>query len=66
MEDHYFVLAAIGFATLVMAWLPSISKKIKISFPIILLFIGFGLFYIGTPLQWPDPLWNDQGFNVFF
>jgi sodium/hydrogen antiporter len=65
MEDHYFVLAAIGFATLVMAWLPSISKKIKISFPIILLFMGFLLFYMGTPLQWPDPLWNDQGLMYF-
>lgn len=65
MEEHYLILAAIGFATLVMAWLPSISKKIKISFPILLLFIGFGLFYIGTPLQWPDPLWGDEEIMYF-
>lgn len=65
MEEHYLILAALGFATLVMAWLPSISKKIKISFPIILLFIGFLLYYIGAPLQWPDPLWNDLGLMYF-
>lgn len=65
MEDHYLILAALGFATLVMAWLPSISKKIKISFPILLLLIGFLLFYIGTPLDWPDPLWTDRGLMFF-
>lgn len=65
MEEHYLILAALGFATLVMAWLPSISKKIKISFPIILLLIGFLLFFIGTPLDWPDPLWADTGLLYF-
>ncbi len=65
MEEHYLILAALGFSTLIMAWLPSISKKIKVSFPIILLLIGFLLFYIGTPLSWPDPLWSDQGLMYF-
>lgn len=65
MEEHYLILASLGFATLVMAWLPSISKKIMVSFPIILLVIGFILFYIGTPIAWPDPLWNDQGLMYF-
>lgn len=65
MEEHYLILAALGFATLIMAWLPSISKKIKVSFPIILLLIGFLLFYINTPLNWPDPLWSDQGLMYF-
>ncbi|HSJ11416.1 MAG TPA: cation:proton antiporter [Gillisia sp.] len=65
MKEHYLILAALGFATLVMAWLPSISKKIKVSFPIILLFIGFLLYYLGTPLSWPDPLWNDTGLMYF-
>ena len=59
MKEHYLILAALGFATLIMAWLPSVSKKIKISFPILLLFIGFLLFWADIPLQWPDPLWND-------
>ncbi len=65
MEEHYLIMAALGFATLVMAWLPSISKRIKVSFPIFLLFIGFALFYIGTPLKWPDPLWSDQTLMYF-
>lgn len=65
MEEHYLILASLGFATLVMAWLPSISKRIKISFPIILLGIGFFLFYIKAPLEWPDPLWSDRGMMYF-
>lgn len=65
MEEHYLILTSLGFATLVMAWLPSISKKIRISFPIILLIIGFLLFWLKTPLQWPDPLWSDRGLTYF-
>jgi NhaP-type Na+/H+ or K+/H+ antiporter len=65
MEQHYLILASLGFATLIMAWLPSISKRIKISFPIILLIIGFILFYVGAPLQWPDPIWADLPLMYF-
>lgn len=65
MERHYIILTALGFATLVMAWLPSISKKIKVSFPILLLLIGFLFYYLGTPLNWPDPLWADRGLMYF-
>ncbi len=65
MDEHYLVLASLGFATLVMAWLPSISKKIKISFPIILILLGFLLYFIGAPLSWPDPLWSDISLMYF-
>lgn len=65
MEEHYLILMSLGLATLIMAWLPSISKKIKISFPIILLLIGFLLYSLGTPLQWPDPLWDERSLMYF-
>ncbi|WP_026836853.1 cation:proton antiporter [Gillisia sp. JM1] len=65
MNEHYLVLASLGFATLIMAWLPSISKKVKISFPIILILLGFLLYAIGAPLAWPDPLWSDINLMYF-
>lgn len=65
MEEHYIILAGLGFATLIMAWLPSISKKIKISSPILLLLVGFMMFAVGYPLNWPDPIWNDTGLMYF-
>ena len=65
MKDHYLILAALGVATLIMAWLPSLSKKIKISSPIILLLVGFILFAVDIPLTWPDPLWNDRYLMYF-
>lgn len=52
-------MAGLGIATLIMAWLPSISRKIKISYPIILLGIGAVLWYVDVPLLWPDPFWPD-------
>lgn len=65
MKEHYLILAGLGLATLIMAWLPSISKKIKVSSPILLLLIGFILFAIEIPLGWPDPLWNDRYLMYF-
>ena len=65
MEAHYLILAGLGFATLIMAWLPSVSKRIKVSSPIILLLIGFLLYAVGTPLHWPDPLWKDEWLMYF-
>ncbi|WP_245583392.1 cation:proton antiporter [Salinimicrobium terrae] len=65
MKEHYLILAGLGFATIIMAWLPSFSKKLRISSPIVLLLIGFGLFAIGLPLGWPDPLWNDRDLMYF-
>ena len=65
MLDHYLILAGLGFATLIMAWLPSFSRKIKISSPIILLLVGFILYAIGLPLAWPNPVWNDRWLMYF-
>ncbi len=49
-----------GTAVLFMAWLPALSKKIKISYPLLLLGIGFLIYYLEIPLQWPDPYWPDD------
>lgn len=65
MKDHYLILTGLGLATLIMAWLPSFSKKIKISSPILLLLVGFLLFWVDIPLSWPDPLWNDHWLMYF-
>lgn len=65
MKEHYLLLASIGFATLIMAWLPSVSKKIKVSFPILLILLGFLLYFVGAPLGWPDPLWSDSVLMYF-
>lgn len=60
MKDHLAIMAGLGIATMIMAWLPAISKKIKVSYPIILLGVGAILWYIELPLIWPDPFWPDQ------
>lgn len=65
MQEHYLILAGLGFATIIMAWLPAFSEKLRVSSPIILILIGFALFAVGLPLGWPDPLWNDQDLMYF-
>jgi NhaP-type Na+/H+ or K+/H+ antiporter len=59
MTNHLVILASIGAIVLSMSWLPSLSKRIRISYPIILLLLGFVLFYAGVPIPWPDPFWPD-------
>ncbi len=65
MENHYIILASLGLATLLMAWLPAISKKINVSYPIIILALGLLLYFVGTPLGWPDTIWDDQALMYF-
>ena len=59
LKEHFIAYAAFGLATLIMAWLPSISNKIKISYPIFLIGIGLLIHAAGVPLPWPDPFWPD-------
>ncbi|WP_010231594.1 cation:proton antiporter [Gillisia marina] len=60
MNEHFWIIAGVGIVFLIMAWLPSISKKLNISYPVILLLIGVLLFYLGLPIKWPDPFWDDE------
>jgi NhaP-type Na+/H+ or K+/H+ antiporter len=65
MNDHYLLLTILGFVTLFMTWLPSISQKIKVSSPVILLPIGIVLYLVNTPLGWTEFLWSDKSMMVF-
>ncbi len=65
MRDHYILLANLGLATLIMAWLPSISQKIRVSSPVMLLLIGILLYMVGTPLGWSEFLWSDKAMMGF-
>ena len=59
MKESLLVMTALGFAAFIMAWLPAVSRKIQISYPILILLMGFGLFSLNVPLLWPDKLWSD-------
>lgn len=65
MENPYLILFLLGVATLIMAWMPSISKKIKISYPVIILLLGIGLFSSDLPIPLPVPLWETDGILRF-
>lgn len=60
MKDYLLIYFGLGLAILFMAWLPTLSKKIKVSYPIFLILIGALLHKIGLPLLWPDPFWPDK------
>ena len=65
LHDHLLLLTTLGAATLLTAWLPAISEKLRISGTVILLGVGFLIYYSGAPLPWPDPVWPDSWTMMF-
>ncbi len=60
MDSHLIIYAALWLLTVIMSWLPFVSKKIKISYPIFLLIFGFIIFKAWVPIPWPDPYWPNS------
>lgn len=60
MDRYIISITIIGFAGLAMAWVPSLTKKIGISYSIIFLIFGIILYSIFNTLPWPSPLWQES------
>lgn len=58
IPSYISVMCYLGLAISLMAFLPIYTKKIKITYIVPLLILGALLYLIGTPLPWPDPLWD--------
>ncbi|MGJ8550127.1 cation:proton antiporter [Winogradskyella wichelsiae] len=58
MKSYYTILLIVGITSLFASFLPILLKKFRISFTIPLLFLGGFLFFLETPLPWPDPVWD--------
>ncbi len=65
IHTHLVALAVLGGATLFAAWLPSISERLRVSYTVILLLVGFLVYWLGAPLAWPDPFWPDSWAMTF-
>ncbi|WP_036678967.1 cation:proton antiporter [Daejeonella oryzae] len=59
MNIYILSISIIGFAALAMAWMPSITEKIKISYSIIFVILGGVLYSVFKGL--PDPLPTSPG-----
>ncbi|WP_179008552.1 cation:proton antiporter [Winogradskyella forsetii] len=57
MDSYFVILVIIGVTSLFASFLPILLKRFKISFTIPLLLFGGILYYLNTPLPWPDPVW---------
>lgn len=56
MNNYNFILTVVGLAALGMAWMPSISEKIRVSYAIIYVLAGAVLYGMFTSLPVPDPI----------
>ncbi|WP_225034686.1 cation:proton antiporter [Winogradskyella sp. SM1960] len=58
MKSYYSVLLIIGITSLIASFLPMVLKKFRMSFTIPLLLIGALMYFLKTPLPWPNPVWD--------
>lgn len=56
MNPYILCLTLIGIASLAMAWMPALTKKLKISYAIVYVLAGVILFSVLPALPRPDPL----------
>ncbi|WP_165933446.1 cation:proton antiporter [Arundinibacter roseus] len=56
MDTYLLVMMMIGLASLGMAWMPQISKKIKVSYSILYVAFGAVLYIFGDNMPLPDPI----------
>lgn len=64
MKDYHLILLAFGTATVLMAYIPIFSEKIKVSFTLPVLLLGVAIFYFGIPVDWPEPIWSNKWVKV--
>ncbi len=60
MDPYIISITIIGLAALGMAWIPSLTKKISISYSIIFLVFGIVAYSMLNELPWPNPLWQEN------
>lgn len=56
MSTYLLIMLIIGAAALAMAWMPLISKKIKISYSLLYILFGAVVYIFGDRLPLPDPI----------
>lgn len=60
MDQYIISITIIGLAALGMAWIPSLTKRINISYSIIFLVFGIIMYSLFDALPWPNPLWQED------
>lgn len=60
MNDYILIITVLGLAALLMAWMPAITEKIKISFSVIYVLLGVVLYSIFDFLPDPNPARHEQ------
>jgi hypothetical protein len=59
MKSYLISLTIIGIASLGMAWMPTITQRLRISYSILYVLIGVLLYSLVDALPWPNPIWEE-------
>jgi len=60
MSEYIVILTLVGLAALSMAWVPALLKRTFISYPILYLLAGIGIYLLPFDLPRPDPMWQEN------
>jgi sodium/hydrogen antiporter len=59
MKSYLISLTIIGMASLGMAWMPTITQRLRISYSVFYVLLGVLLYSLVDVLPWPNPIWEE-------
>lgn len=59
MDQYIAILLGFGLASLSMAYIPVLSKRLKVTYALPVLFLGILLYYLNVPIDWPKVSWDN-------
>lgn len=59
MDSYIISITIIGLAAFSAAWIPSLLNKVKMSYSIFYLLLGFMFYSLPLELPWPNPIWEE-------
>jgi len=65
MNQYIAILLCFGLSMVSMAYIPILSRKLKITYTLPILVVGVLLYQLGVPLQWPEVVWDNKWVKVF-
>ena len=64
MSQYIAILLGFGLAMVSMAYIPILSRKLKVTYSLPILVMGVLLYYLGVPLEWPEVVWDNKWVKV--
>lgn len=64
IKDYHYIIFVFALASALMAYIPIIANRLKISYTVPLVVLGMLFFYYEVPVDWPKPIWEHKSVKI--